>query len=72
MYDIGREDEVQIFVNGESVGYAVGVDKEWSGEQEIILPGQYVNDSGSNILTFNNTCNSPATFWWGVKNVSLR
>jgi hypothetical protein len=72
VYDADNGSEIQILLNGYEVGYApLSGNNSWGGEQRIILPDEYVNDSGINILTFNSTCNPPNAWMWGVRNVSV-
>jgi hypothetical protein len=72
VYDADNDTEIQILLNGYEVGYApLSGNNSWGGEQRIILPDEYVNDSGINILTFNSTCNPPNAWMWGVRNVSV-
>ena len=72
VWDVDFSDEVEILVNGESVGFAPTTPNDsWGSTQAIVLPDGYVNDSSVNLLTFSNTYNPPKTYWWGVRNVSL-
>ena len=70
-FDIDNKVEVGIFVNGQSIGNAVGVNMDWGGEQNIIAPDSYVNDSTGNTLTFSNIYNPPNVYQWGVRNISI-
>lgn len=71
-YDVDNIGEVAITVNGRFVGYApVTTNQEWSGPLTVTLPDAWVEDSGQNVLTFDNTRNPPKLFWWGVRNVSV-
>ncbi len=71
-WDVDFTDEVEILVNGESVGHApITVNASWGATESIVLPDSYVYDSSLNILTFTNAYNPPNTFWWGVRGVVL-
>lgn len=71
-YDVDREGEVAIVLNGRFVGYApVTANQKWSGPVTVTLPDGWVEDSGTNVVTFDNTRNPPKLFWWGVRNVSV-
>jgi hypothetical protein len=67
-YDVNSKKEVKIFVNGQRVGYAKKTKKKkWGAGRSITVKDTYVNDSGSNILTFRSS-----TARWGVGEVSVR
>ena len=67
-----ENDEVQIVLNGTSIGYANRTRNDsWSGELSINLPDSLVNNTGQNIVEFQNTYNPPNTYWRGVGNVSV-
>ena len=69
-WDVDFSSEVEILVNGNSVGFAsTTVNETWGSTQVIVLPDGYVNDSSENLLTFTNTYNPPRTYQWGVRNV---
>jgi len=71
-YDVDKEGELAIVINGRFVGYApVTPNQKWSGPLSVTLPDAWVEDSGPNVLTFDNTRNPPKLFWWGVRNVSV-
>jgi len=71
-WDVDFADEVQIVLNGTPVGYAKETkNNRWSGDLSINLPDSLVNNTGQNIVEFNNTYNPPNTYWWGVGNVSV-
>ena len=72
IYDVNSKVEIQILINGRVIGYApVSGDDTWLEEQSIVLPDEYVNDSGTNVLTFNNTVNPPTSNMWGVRDISI-
>jgi len=72
VYDVDTATELEIFINDYSVGFAnVTGNNSWSGQQTITLPNNFVNDTGVNVLTFNNTNNPPDSDGWGVRNVSI-
>ena len=71
-WDVDTADEVEILVNGVHLGYAVVTpDETWSGTRLAVLPDELVFDTGTNVLTFNNTLNPPGEEWWGVRDVSI-
>lgn len=86
-WDIDYVDEVKILLNGVQVGYvpyqassaaaATAEDVEpmandaWTGGHTIILPDNLVNNTGVNVLTFDNTRNPPSSAWWGIRQVSF-
>jgi hypothetical protein len=37
----------------------------------VLLPDALLNDSGLNVLVFDNTGNPPSSWWWGVREVSV-
>jgi len=72
VYDVDYADELAIVVNGRFLGYApVTPNQKWSGSLSVTLPDAWVEDSGPNVLTFDNTRNPPRLFWWGVRDVSV-
>jgi hypothetical protein len=72
-YDIDSAKEVQILVNGQSVGYvSITPNNGWAGPFTIMLPDNLVNDASSNTLVFDNTYNPPNLLWWGIRNVALQ
>jgi hypothetical protein len=72
VWDVDSSTEVEILVNGDSVGFApITPNASWGSTQAIVLPDDSVNDSVANLLTFSNTRNPPKTNYWGVQNVSL-
>jgi len=73
VWDMDYANEVQIFINGTSVGYAGTTPNEtWSETRYVVLPDSLVLDSGTNVLTFDNTYNPPKTYLWGVRNVAIQ
>lgn len=71
-YDVDNIGEVAITVNGRFVGYApVTTNQKWSGPVTVTLSDAWVEDSGTNVVTFDNTRNPPKLFWWGVRNLSV-
>jgi hypothetical protein len=72
VWDVDFDNEVEIRLNGVPLAYAsVTADNAWGDLKSIVLPDCLVFDSGTNVLTFNNTYNPPKTYWWGVGNVSI-
>lgn len=72
VWDVDYSNEVEIFINGTSVGYAGTTPNEtWSETRYVVLPDALVLDSGTNVLTFDNTYNPPKTYLWGVRNVAV-
>ena len=72
VWDVDLSDEVEILMNGMHLDYtATTPDEAWSGLMFVVIPDDLVFDSGTNVLTFNNTYNPPKTYWWGVGKVSL-
>jgi len=71
-YDVDFSTELEILVNGQFIGYAPTTDNNaWGDMDTIILPDIYVNDTNTNIITFNNSTNPPKYYIWGVKNISI-
>ena len=71
-WDVDFADEVEILINGESVGHVpTTANASWGSTESILLPDGYVHDSSDNLLTFTNTYNPPKTYLWGVRNVTL-
>jgi hypothetical protein len=70
-YDIDSVGEVEIFVNGRFVGYALGSNNVWGEEKRIVLLDSYVVDSSANVLTFSSVYNPPNRYTWGVRNVRV-
>jgi hypothetical protein len=71
-YDVDVAAELEILINGQSVGYAPQTtNSAWGGMQTISLPDAHVNDGSVNILTFNCTGNPPKNWKWGVRNISM-
>ncbi len=70
VWDMDYSNEVEIFINGTSVGYAGTTPNEtWSETRYVVLPDALVLDSAANVLTFDNTYNPPKTYLWGVGSV---
>jgi len=71
-WDVDYVDEVEILVNGNSVGFAPKTaNNAWGPSQIVLLPDSFVSDSCPNLLTFRNTRNPPKTYTWGVRSVQL-
>ncbi|MEW6442812.1 MAG: hypothetical protein AB1640_17885 [bacterium] len=71
-WDVDFAYEVEILVNGQSVGFAAKTGTNvWGPTQTLFLPDNLFNESCPNLLTFRNTYNPPRTFWWGVREVQL-
>ncbi|MBF0622237.1 MAG: peptidylprolyl isomerase [Magnetococcales bacterium] len=66
-YDVDYADELQIQLNGTSIGHAgKTANNGWSASKQIDLPaGQW------SVLDINNTYNPPKKYAWGVQVVSL-
>jgi len=74
VYDIDNSTEVEIILNGNSLGYApISGDSpnQWLTNQSIHLPQEFLNSASSNILIFDNTNNPPSVESWGVRNVFI-
>lgn len=72
VYDADFADEVEILVNGVSLGYAETTQNvSWSGTRCIVIPDAEVLDAEANLLSFSNTFNPPNTYVWGVRNVAV-
>jgi len=72
-WDVDNGQEVQIVLNGHVLGYApVTGNGKWGTTQTLILPDEYVSDSGTNILKFSNTHNPPNKWEWGVRNIQIK
>jgi hypothetical protein len=75
-FDIDFEDEVQIIVNGQMIGNAkMTANQEWGDLTSITIPDTVVEDSGPNILTFDNKGNPNPKIsnplWWGIRSVAV-
>jgi len=72
IWDVDFSGEVEILVNNVPVDYApITGNETWSESTHVLLPDEWVLDTGLNVLTFDNLWNPPRTYWWGVRNVSL-
>jgi hypothetical protein len=73
VWDMDTATEVSILVNSVHVAYSeITPNETWSTTRQVLLPDGLVADSGTNVLTFDNTSNPPKTYAWGVRNVSLQ
>ncbi|MCL4704400.1 T9SS type A sorting domain-containing protein [bacterium] len=72
VYDIDNIHEIDILLNGVKIhDEAVTANEAWSEQRTLLLPDGLVNDTGINVLIFNNTKNPPKNWIWGVRNVSV-
>ncbi|MDZ7343498.1 MAG: FG-GAP-like repeat-containing protein [candidate division KSB1 bacterium] len=72
VYDIDNRSEVDVLLNGTHVlDVATTADEQWSGTRTLRLPDLLVEDSGFNVLIFDNTDNPPKTGAWGVREVTI-
>ncbi|NUM75140.1 discoidin domain-containing protein [candidate division KSB1 bacterium] len=72
VYDIDNIHEIDILLNGVKIhDEAVTANEAWSAQRTLLLPDGLVNDTGINVLIFNNTKNPPKNWLWGVRNVSV-
>ncbi|MFH1156510.1 MAG: DUF5011 domain-containing protein [Pseudomonadota bacterium] len=70
-FDIDSPTKVEIFINGNSVGYVPETpDNLWGDATTVILPNDFVNDSSLNVLSFNCTADTPENLTWGVRNLN--
>jgi hypothetical protein len=68
-YDVNSKTELSILVNGQRVGYAKKTKKKkWGANRSITVEDSFVNDSGTNILTFRNKSSAGR---WGVTRISV-
>jgi hypothetical protein len=71
-YDIDGPNEVDIFLNGAKVqDVPVTGNNKWSGYLGVVLPDALVNDTGANVIIFDNMNNPPLSNWWGVREVTI-
>ena len=71
-WDVDYADEVEILINGISLGFAERTpDCDWGPMQNLRLSDDQVQDGTANILTFDNTYNPPYDFKWGVGSVAI-
>lgn len=72
VYDIDNIHEIDILLNGVKIhDEAATANEAWSAQRALLLPDGLVNDTGINVLIFNNTKNPPKNWLWGVRNVSV-
>ena len=72
VYDVDNATEIEILINGHSVGYVPQTNNDsWRANQTITLPSAHLNNPGINVITFNNTHNPTSSYRWGVRNVSI-
>lgn len=72
VYDIDNIHEMDILLNGVKIyDEATTANEAWSEQRALLLPDGLVNDTGINVLIFNNTKNPPKNWLWGVRNVSV-
>ncbi|MGH7595115.1 MAG: T9SS type A sorting domain-containing protein [bacterium] len=71
-YDIDLNDEVKIFLNGAKItNVPLTSNNAWSGDRGAVLRDGLVNNTGANLLVFDNTKNPPGVLLWGVRQVSI-
>ncbi len=74
VYDIDNVRELDILINGTKIhDEAITRNSAWSEERSLNIPDNLVNDSGLNVITFDNTQN-PGADWiwlWGVRNLKI-
>ncbi|MCG3155713.1 MAG: hypothetical protein DKINENOH_02321 [bacterium] len=72
VYDIDHPNELDLLLNGVKLhDEAVTSNESWSGPRTLLLPDEFANDAGINVLIFENTQNPPRQWLWGVRNVSI-
>lgn len=69
--EVSADDEVEIKVNGNRVGFAPLATGRWTDPLDTRIPAAFVKRGEENVVTFDNTKNPPASDGWGVKNVSV-
>ncbi len=68
-YDVDQDDEVRILLNDREIGYALlTANGSWGKKAVVLLPDNLVNNSGINIIRFEQTYPDAA---WGVRNISV-
>ncbi|MCK5690014.1 FHA domain-containing protein [Myxococcota bacterium] len=67
---IGSPMEVELFLNGETIGYAPTTSKKWRKGLRRILPRKLLQ-KGKNILTFDNTLTPEVEDKWAVGQVQF-
>ena len=73
LWDVDSDTEIEILINGTRIAYGIMTPNDsWGGPKTLVLPGNLVNNSSQNTLTFSNRDNPPKAYWWGVGSVSLR
>lgn len=71
-YDIDREGEVELWLNGaKALTLPVTGNNQWGGQVQVTLPDGLVDEASANLLVFDNVDNPPRTFQWGIRNVAL-
>jgi|GEM_PF-1415516 len=65
-YDMDSEDELQISINGQVVGFAAMTENnQWGSMAVVLLPDELVDDYNQNTIKFSNAKN-----WkWGIRNI---
>jgi len=72
VYDIDTQKEVDIFLNGAKISAApLTGNNKWSGNLRVLLLDNFVKNTGTNEVTFENTQNPPNAWWWGVRRVAV-
>jgi hypothetical protein len=70
----GWEPDFKIVINNETVGIqGAACENVWSSKRIFTLPDSEVNDTGTNIVSFNYKLNTPDTFTeeWGMRQVGI-
>jgi hypothetical protein len=72
VYDIDREGEVRIFLNGEPLGPVTSVgNNTYKHAGPLLLPDDLVLDQGMNTIVFKNVLNPHRSLVWGVGAVQI-
>jgi hypothetical protein len=73
VYDVDFQGEVSVKINGTEVHLpAATPTSSWAGKTTIELPDDLVDDTETNVLTFDNLSAPPGVEVWGVRTVSLK
>lgn len=63
---VERSDEVEITVNGVSIGFAQGGMGDYTKEQRFRLPKKHLRPGVKNDIVFDNTLNPPGNEGWAI------
>lgn len=73
IYDIDTADEADIILNGKKIfDVPITLNNQWSDNLNLLLSDTLINDSGINILVFDNMKNPPYALTWGVRKVAVQ